>query len=251
MNSVPNSTLPWVRILAHHIRAKSKEQMMEDVHHINGLETYCHSPTRDKVARLAPTFVAPFELLPPGHAMSGHDNDGTPILVWRNNDNSNIKAYVNRCRHRGSPLIQTNRQQPIAFGSSFALTCPYHAWTYDVRTGALKGVPSESVAFPCLDKAKHGLKELPCFETAGGIWVDGAQFIRKGFWSVEKVHDEVSPLVLSTAATTSTKNTPKKKKPSKLVGYKEWAIQANWQLLVETFWNPIMFKLYARIHLEQ
>ena len=36
--------------------------------------------------------------------------------------------------------------------------CGYHGWTY-ANTGALRGVPYQSVLYPNMDKAKFGLHE--------------------------------------------------------------------------------------------
>lgn len=45
-----------------------------------------------------------------------------------------LQAYYNICRHRGHPLVE-------GFGKGKkALSCPYHAWTYDL-TGQLRRAP--------------------------------------------------------------------------------------------------------------
>lgn len=49
-----------------------------------------------------------------------------------------------------------------------SVSCPYHAWTYDL-SGALRVVPNAE-AFPTLDKATRGLRRLPATVRHGLIW---------------------------------------------------------------------------------
>lgn len=51
---------------------------------------------------------------------------GTPVAVRR--VNGQLYAIQNVCPHRGGPLGEGDLD-------GFALTCPLHAWTFDVRTG--------------------------------------------------------------------------------------------------------------------
>ncbi len=67
--------------------------------------------------------------------------DGLPLVVVRQPDGS-LAAHINACRHRGSPLVE-----PSGTGSGLrVLTCPYHAWTYDLD-GSLKARPATAGAF--------------------------------------------------------------------------------------------------------
>ena len=58
---------------------------------------------------------------------------GLPLLLVRNQDNK-IKVFENVCRHRGMILVSEAQQLrgPI--------TCPYHAWAYDLN-GQLRKTP--------------------------------------------------------------------------------------------------------------
>ncbi|MCE9623341.1 MAG: aromatic ring-hydroxylating dioxygenase subunit alpha [Actinomycetia bacterium] len=47
-----------------------------------------------------------------------------PVLLVRDRDGE-LRAFLNVCRHRASPLCE-----PGASASGAALTCPYHAWLY-------------------------------------------------------------------------------------------------------------------------
>jgi choline monooxygenase len=46
----------------------------------------------------------------------------TPVLVVRDREGS-LRAFLNVCRHRGSPLA-------TGCGNASVLACPYHAWVY-------------------------------------------------------------------------------------------------------------------------
>jgi len=71
-----------------------------------------------------------------------------PILVVRD-DEGEVRAFRNVCRHRGSKLLAGAGQ------CKRAIRCRYHGWTYKLD-GTLIGVP-EHRTFTGLDKAALGL----------------------------------------------------------------------------------------------
>jgi len=85
------------------------------------------------------------------------------------------RAFKNACRHRGTRLVDA----PCA---AKAITCPYHAWTYDLD-GSLRHVPHEwafssgSSAAPRttarrpLDLATRALEQVPLEERHGLLWL--------------------------------------------------------------------------------
>lgn len=75
-----------------------------------------------------------------------------------------LRMHANTCRHRGHELLPDGET-----GTRRLISCPYHAWTYDL-TGALKGAPGfrDLAGF---DLADHSLVELPV--TVWGGWVFG------------------------------------------------------------------------------
>jgi phenylpropionate dioxygenase-like ring-hydroxylating dioxygenase large terminal subunit len=85
-------------------------------------------------------FALSCELSQPGSyqtAMVG----GVPVVVIRQGDGS-LRALVNACRHRGAPLLEPGTQ-----GADLrALSCPYHAWTYNLE-GSLTARPLSAGAF--------------------------------------------------------------------------------------------------------
>ena len=70
---------------------------------------------------------------------------------------------IDACRHRGSPVASQGT------GRANRLTCPYHAWSYDLE-GCLKGVYGEK-SFGDIDRADLGLRRLWAEERAGIVFV--------------------------------------------------------------------------------
>lgn len=60
-----------------------------------------------------------------------------------------INAFTNVCRHRGARLLDGPS------GCAARITCPYHAWTYDLD-GRLIGLPLAQT-YGDLDRGQHGL----------------------------------------------------------------------------------------------
>jgi len=63
--------------------------------------------------------------LPPG-SMRYVDIDGLPIGLA--NVQGTIYAFSDSCRHEGGPLS-------AGVLIEYTVTCPWHGWTYDVRSG--------------------------------------------------------------------------------------------------------------------
>ncbi len=90
------------------------------------------------------------------------DDFGVPVLATRD-AHGRFRAFVNACRHRGVRVANENRGQAARF------TCPFHNWTY-ASDGELVGVP-RAQDFGPLNRAEHGLVELPAQEAHGLLWV--------------------------------------------------------------------------------
>lgn len=113
--------------------------------------------------RRTPVFVSfSSKLAKPGDFVT-HDLLGLPILVLRDMDGT-LRAFLNVCRHRGAKLVWDK-----AGCGKRAFTCPYHAWSYDLR-GSLRGIPHEA-GFAGLDKAQHNLVPLAVTEAFGLVFV--------------------------------------------------------------------------------
>jgi phenylpropionate dioxygenase-like ring-hydroxylating dioxygenase large terminal subunit len=85
-----------------------------------------------------------------------------PVLMVRGRD-GRVRAFMNVCTHRGAKL--TDREH----GNCARFVCPYHAWTFNDQ-GVLMGV-ADPAKFGDVDTAERHLKELPCEERAGMIFV--------------------------------------------------------------------------------
>ncbi len=76
---------------------------------------------------------------------------GDEVIVARGDDGI-VRVLLNSCRHRGVKVC------PADWGNSKRFMCGYHGWTY-ANTGALRGVPYDSILYPNMDKKKFGLHE--------------------------------------------------------------------------------------------
>ena len=81
-----------------------------------------------------------------------------PIVVTRDED-GDIHAMVNRCAHKGALVCLKEK------GNAKALTCIYHAWTYDLRgklTGVAfrNGLKGKGGLPDDFDPGQHGLERL-------------------------------------------------------------------------------------------
>lgn len=61
------------------------------------------------------------------------DISGEPIIILRDREGT-LRGLSNVCRHRMSTLLEGR-------GNTRAITCPYHAWTYNLD-GTLRGAPA-------------------------------------------------------------------------------------------------------------
>jgi Rieske 2Fe-2S family protein len=82
------------------------------------------------------------------------------VIVVRGAD-SQIRAFHNSCRHRGSRICSALR------GSAPKLVCPYHQWTYELD-GRLLFARDMGEGF---DASQYGLKPVHCREAAGLVFI--------------------------------------------------------------------------------
>jgi nitrite reductase/ring-hydroxylating ferredoxin subunit len=68
-------------------------------------------------------------------------------------------ALANVCLHRGGPLGE-------GFLSGSVVTCPWHGWKFDVRTGSFTVIPTLKVASYNVKKEEDGsiMIEIPMIE---------------------------------------------------------------------------------------
>ncbi|MCH1553704.1 MAG: aromatic ring-hydroxylating dioxygenase subunit alpha [Luminiphilus sp.] len=114
-----------------------------------------------ELLRQRPVVFCPSSALPEKGSYIARTAAGTPLVVVRGQDNQ-VRAFINACRHRGMKVVDGS-------GCAKALSCPYHAWTYNLD-GSLKGIPGRE-AFPNLASDAPGLTEVSATEKGGLVYV--------------------------------------------------------------------------------
>jgi len=96
---------------------------------------------------------------------------GRSVIVVRNAVGQ-VRAFRNMCAHRGAKLLR-----PGVAEQGARITCPFHAWSYDLD-GVLRGVPG-AAGFAGLDLHSRALQCVPVAEWHGLIFVrlEGAEAI--------------------------------------------------------------------------
>lgn len=100
--------------------------------------------------------------LPTNGSYWADSQTGSAILMTRD-EAGHFHAFANSCRHRGAQVVPDGR------GTRLRFRCPFHAWTYGNR-GDLIAI-NRAERFGEIDKASHGLVELPSAEGYGMLWV--------------------------------------------------------------------------------
>lgn len=84
-----------------------------------------------------------------------------PVIVSRGSDDGAIRVMLNRCRHRGATVCQSEE------GNANFFRCSYHGWTYN-NSGELRGITYDQ-AYEDLDRTKLGLVQMPRVDTHAGF----------------------------------------------------------------------------------
>src|SRR4051794_30304430 len=123
------------------------------------------------------------DLLPDGITQRAVRVGDVSCLLVR--DGETVRLFANTCRHRGHELLPAD-----ATSARRMVSCPYHAWTYDL-SGRLKGAPGfrDVEAFA---PDEHGLVELP-LEVWNG-WAFGHALHPAGTAEVPPFHRYVGDL---------------------------------------------------------
>ena len=129
-------------------------------------------------------------------------------LILVRDDEHQIRAFYNTCRHRGSALCDLSK------GSTKALVCPYHQWTYDLcgRLTSARGLQEEA------NRVDLNLHQAHAEEVAGLIFV-----------SLAKSPPEFLPAAKSIAEQLQ----PHKLVEAKVAIERVYHVQANWKLVLE------------------
>jgi len=84
-----------------------------------------------------------------------------PVIMVRD-DKGEVRLLLNRCRHRGATVCQSER------GNASTFRCAYHGWTYR-NNGELAGVPYADGYDGTLRKEEFGLLRVPRMGTYRGF----------------------------------------------------------------------------------
>lgn len=114
------------------------------------------------VFKRVPLMLAFTAELPQPGDYKAMDVSGVPVLINRDKAGK-AQAFLNVCAHRAAPVANEGR------GNCARFTCKYHGWTYG-QDGKLIGI-SEASKFGEVDKSEMGLRQLPCEERGGMIFV--------------------------------------------------------------------------------
>jgi p-cumate 2,3-dioxygenase alpha subunit len=141
---------------------------------------------------------------------------GRPVIFCRDS-NSNVRVYLNACRHRAAVVCREDH------GKTRGFFCFYHGWSYNIN-GELDGVPGQASYPPSFDPKKLGLAEPAKVESYKG-------FIFLNF------NIEAISLIEYLAGATEYIDLIVDQSPSGkmevIPGTQEYDIKANWKLLVE------------------
>ena len=83
-------------------------------------------------------------------------------LICRD-DRSNLNAFLNSCRHRGTRLKHQD-------GRCTNIVCPYHSWTYSLN-GELRAAPGMD-GVEDFSKTNYGLRQLRLEEWGGFLFIN-------------------------------------------------------------------------------
>ena len=92
---------------------------------------------------------------------------GLDELVVVRNQEGELKAFHNVCRHRGAQLVQGT-------GQCSTLVCPYHKWTYGLE-GNLRGIAKDP-QFTNIDKDLLGLHRASVETWMGLVFVNSNEY---------------------------------------------------------------------------
>jgi phenylpropionate dioxygenase-like ring-hydroxylating dioxygenase large terminal subunit len=133
------------------------------------------------------------------------------VIIVRNSAGE-VRALVNVCRHRGSRLCAGRAGK----AQSARLTCPYHAWTYDLDGNLLiaRQMPES------FRRSDSSLKSLPVRLMEGLIFTTFAE----------------DPLDIGTAADALARSAGVHGWATAKVAHREmYSIRANWKLAIENY----------------
>jgi phenylpropionate dioxygenase-like ring-hydroxylating dioxygenase large terminal subunit len=183
-----------------------------------------HDREVEVLFRGRPLLLALSGALPGPETYRTVDICGTPILLARD-ETGRVRSFANACRHRGVRVADGG-------GPAKRLTCPFHAWTYNLD-GSLFRVPTPE-GFEGMCIADKGLIELPVAEGYGlivGRLQPGPEVDIDGYLGVG-LTDELAMLDFADWAPYSEPHVHK--------------VAANWKVTLDTFRENYHFNFLHR-----
>ena len=144
------------------------------------VENYCSQGRFNQeleLLKILPIPFCPSAAIPETGSFLARNAAGTPLIVTRD-EQGEVQAYRNACRHRGMQVAQGS-------GKTKVFVCPYHAWAY-VLDGKLQHIPHD-YGFPDLDKCEHSLVGVNAFERHGLVFVTQEESDNRG--ALEELDD--------------------------------------------------------------
>lgn len=143
----------------------------------------------------------------------------TPVVVTRDGEGV-LRAWVNRCAHKGATVCRSNRGN----SADGTFTCVYHQWAYN-SAGDLCGVPFRrglrgvGGLDPNFDLAQHGLQKLRVQSVSGMVFGAFSSTVAdlEDYLGIDMCHNIKRIL----------------QKPIKILGYARQYMRGNWKLYSE------------------
>ncbi|HEY8407211.1 MAG TPA: aromatic ring-hydroxylating dioxygenase subunit alpha [Gaiellaceae bacterium] len=157
-----------------------------------------------------------------------------PLFFVRSQTTGEVNVFYNSCTHRGATICRRDR------GNGKTFQCFYHAWTFD-SDGKLIGVPDEECFGPVFDKSKHGLVQVPRQESYRGlIFVSYDPHVEEltdylaGAREYIDAMMDAAEVAATFAGGSNGDGSGEASTPLQVLrGTHQYAIKANWKLLVE------------------
>ena len=143
---------------------------------------------------------------------------GVSMIIMRGHDNKN-RAFINACRHRGTPLLEDK-------GQCVHISCPYHGWTYNTD-GGLRTFNAMDEALN-LDPKDFGLVEVKLDTWSGFIFIN-----------FDPDCDSLQNFIGNLGEHTDSYHW----EDMVTVGHREMTIETNWKSYVENSMEPIHLPL--------
>ena len=145
-----------------------------------------------------------------------------PVVMVRGKDGV-VKAFENRCAHRGALLCLER------FGNAKAFTCVYHAWSYNhdgdlIGVAFQNGVKGEGGMGDNFRREDHGLRKVQVAILAGLVF---GSFDA----SVPALEDYLGPDIVARIHRVLPR-------PPKVLGYYTQTLRNNWKLYAENVRDP-------------